>query len=716
MPKRYDYALAIIVLAGLILPTSLFADKVTLKTGKVIQCKIRKETDEQIEIEVGGSRLTLPKSRIESIEREDAATNAIARGDDLFSRGEYEAAIRAYEQARDSKPEEVKSKIEAVRIAIRQAKENALSQMSPEEAERAIRLELSDPDIAPERVEDLKKQLADVLIKRAELMELKREYAQSARYLEEAWKLAPGKPGLIQARIDILKKRDRDASGIVGFLKPWLAEHPDDIETAELYVKEIWKTEPWEALKVVYPKNEISPKATPAMKELLPDILEACYKSGAFPMDAQLNREECRRHLLALKPDAVLEEIADDSAGGLFVSKPYLEVLLDRQKINGRENAMIHYLSAARLVTSDVPKAQRDLMRSTALEGWTPRSSALLPLIEKNQPAFDAIRRGAALNQARNMGWRQGLGVPVPDLLAVMNSAVLFCDEGLYFETQGKYGDALNNYLDLLTMGRDYGAPEAILVCGIYSWNIQALTLRQIPRIARSGKIDRTTLDGALKRIRTIEQTQSTSADFLQVEANMNGVTYRQIRTNPEQAREAMKEMGGGADSGFSMESVFPVDAIARSGARIEQDSTRLFQNMIQQLEIPYWQRDNEALKRRIKLDSESLHWVVQKQVVDHLNVDARFHVVLARLRLAQIAIALELYKADMGVYPEKLADLSPKYLPEVPLDPFSGQEFKYVSKTGSMALYSIGPDKTDDGGRKAYDSNQGVFNEGDIF
>jgi hypothetical protein len=64
----------------------------------------------------------------------------------------------------------------------------------------------------------------------------------------------------------------------------------------------------------------------------------------------------------------------------------------------------------------------------------------------------------------------------------------------------------------------------------------------------------------------------------------------------------------------------------------------------------------------------------------------------LARLRLAQTAVALERFRASGGKgYPDNLAALSPKYLRSVPQDPFDGQPLRYAKSGDGYTLHSAG-------------------------
>jgi hypothetical protein len=47
---------------------------------------------------------------------------------------------------------------------------------------------------------------------------------------------------------------------------------------------------------------------------------------------------------------------------------------------------------------------------------------------------------------------------------------------------------------------------------------------------------------------------------------------------------------------------------------------------------------------------------------------------------------------------------LTPDFLKSVPVDPFDGQPLHYRKKGTSFKLYSIGPDRKDDGGKREED------------
>jgi hypothetical protein len=76
--------------------------------------------------------------------------------------------------------------------------------------------------------------------------------------------------------------------------------------------------------------------------------------------------------------------------------------------------------------------------------------------------------------------------------------------------------------------------------------------------------------------------------------------------------------------------------------------------------------------------------------------------------RNLHLAFALAAYHADHSRYPEKLAELSPKYIDKIPDDLFSGQPLIYRLESDGYLLYSVGVNGVDDGGQGYDDDPKG--------
>src|SRR5207244_4237215 len=86
----------------------------------------------------------------------------------------------------------------------------------------------------------------------------------------------------------------------------------------------------------------------------------------------------------------------------------------------------------------------------------------------------------------------------------------------------------------------------------------------------------------------------------------------------------------------------------------------------------------------------------------------AAYRLVQAQLRCTLTALAVERYRREQGHWPASLTALVPGRIAEVPLDPYDGQPLRYRRLADGVVIYSLGPDRTDDGG-KLDRKNQGL-------
>ena len=83
--------------------------------------------------------------------------------------------------------------------------------------------------------------------------------------------------------------------------------------------------------------------------------------------------------------------------------------------------------------------------------------------------------------------------------------------------------------------------------------------------------------------------------------------------------------------------------------------------------------------------------------------------------QLLQAELAVRAYQLQKGRLPRRLEALVPDYVPELPKDSFSGGALVYRLDGKGYLLYSVGPDRTDNGGRRqTYDEYP--MGPGDLF
>jgi len=69
--------------------------------------------------------------------------------------------------------------------------------------------------------------------------------------------------------------------------------------------------------------------------------------------------------------------------------------------------------------------------------------------------------------------------------------------------------------------------------------------------------------------------------------------------------------------------------------------------------------------------------------------------------RLATTALAVERFRQKQGQLPKNLKELVPRFLHEIPTDPFDGKPIRFRRLAEGYVVYSVGADGHDDGGRE---------------
>lgn len=134
----------------------------------------------------------------------------------------------------------------------------------------------------------------------------------------------------------------------------------------------------------------------------------------------------------------------------------------------------------------------------------------------------------------------------------------------------------------------------------------------------------------------------------------------------------------------------------------------RLLSTFERETQKPYWMRDPAEFTRL--WDRMESVWYMSRYPFIGLVVPAfgrviiNVDVLILRRDATLIAIALELYRRENGVYPADLQSLTPRFLPAVPRDRFADAPLRYVLRDGVPVVYSVAGNGVDDGGRQMRD------------
>lgn len=95
----------------------------------------------------------------------------------------------------------------------------------------------------------------------------------------------------------------------------------------------------------------------------------------------------------------------------------------------------------------------------------------------------------------------------------------------------------------------------------------------------------------------------------------------------------------------------------------------------------------------------KSSWWPAGQQAEDNVNRARTALNTTARLAAAVTTIAAERFRMANHRWPKNIEELIPKYLGEIPIDPWNGQPMRMKQVDGGLVVYSVGKDQTDGGG-----------------
>lgn len=328
--------------------------------------------------------------------------------------------------------------------------------------------------------------------------------------------------------------------------------------------------------------------------------------------------------------------------------------------------------------------------------------STLRSFLEKNQPALDLFERGAQCSGSRYpVDLTKGAETELPHLPGVRQAAQL---SELYALSQADQ-----------RRGTNAGQGVLLALASARTLEAEPLLVSQLMRVANQGfAVD--ALEQTVNRVvlpaETLTELQLAFDRAAEREAAGTGFNRALVaeRINadaalaqsPEKIREALSQTAGASNEvQQAMQDLFEkLSATLKDQRQFCEDS--FDQTLAARNDpLPGRLKADELLTARAN-EAKSKEYLVPTILLPALGkLTTREAAGLARLRLAQTAIALERFRAaNTNRYPETLAELAPKFLAAVPNDPFDGQPLRYLrGGAGGYLLYSISADLKDDGG-----------------
>lgn len=328
-------------------------------------------------------------------------------------------------------------------------------------------------------------------------------------------------------------------------------------------------------------------------------------------------------------------------------------------------------------------------------------------VLNEVQPALQILRK--ALNyphmQIVNWDFENPINTELPHLPWFREFARLLVAEGEWRKRQGDIDGAIESHLAGLKLARRTG-DEPILITFLVQGEIFAITINGLQQVLLNAEASPKSYQALLAEL----QAWDIDRDFvraIQSERVIAIATCEWIRKTPSKHLSD----GGliiwlGGKNALIARNELKLLKYYETMINIARKGTPYDWKAIDQLEL-----DTDHSKLLEILD-EILHKMLGgKVILVYGDFIANWFITCMRLifnklanyhalqRIAQVAIALRLYRQENRRYPETLQELVPKYLPNLPIDPFDGKPLRYKRLTNGFKIWSIGQDLKDDGG-----------------
>ncbi len=136
-----------------------------------------------------------------------------------------------------------------------------------------------------------------------------------------------------------------------------------------------------------------------------------------------------------------------------------------------------------------------------------------------------------------------------------------------------------------------------------------------------------------------------------------------------------------------------------------------LYTHLIKLAEQPYDAKAIEAFQKRFDLSSGYTSLLLSRDPIGRflggtsmpvfLSVFERHWSRIVDLRGTAAVLAIRQFEQANGRPPATLDEIIPRWLPQMPLDPFNGKTLRYFTAKNGWLVYSVGPNQTDEHGFK---------------
>lgn len=325
--------------------------------------------------------------------------------------------------------------------------------------------------------------------------------------------------------------------------------------------------------------------------------------------------------------------------------------------------------------------------------------------LRRHHRKLELLRLGATMPRARYpVDWSAGAFALFPHLSRMRGSAQLLGASALVRSRRGDAAGAVADVEAILAMADSVASERTAIsqVARVVSQGIAVYTLDVVMCTSPPSASECTRLYAALSRADQMAAFERA----MEGERALGIWVFDEIRRSPEMYW-GLLGLTPSCDRILLPE---PPEWLMRTGLVrvlwspwLKKDEVlylRYVERKLALFQKPHDEKSHEALERwLIQMPQYAL--VTRVLVPVFGRAAQRRDEGIANVGLAQWGLAMRVHQTKMGRYPAALADVSPVVDWSLPADPFSGRPFVYRREGDGYILYSLGPNRRDDGGKE---------------
>ena len=346
---------------------------------------------------------------------------------------------------------------------------------------------------------------------------------------------------------------------------------------------------------------------------------------------------------------------------------------------------------------------------------WLQAQDLMPAFLARHQAMLEQVTAATALEQ---VDWKLKMVSPVfsillPTLSDYRRLAKLIVLDALDAHYRGDPARMLQRFDELFTLAQRLPIGQSFLIVELVQHAMQGLVLSAIERNAyafdlKASPAVRAAAEALIVRLLDEEALHESYRQAVYFEAAGVIDTCKYIAANPRKGM-AMLGIGAGGTFGWSYQLFFGpamfMDCADAMGYFTAMANTPFNQTPL----LTFNDFDSDA-----SLAGAIAHYYANLMLPSLDRVHTLTGRLIARRRMAAIALAMRLYELDHGQRPAWLEQLTPEYLPSVPRDPFDPNDasLHYLADVDDPRLYSVDQNHVDDGGEYEKWREGSVLNE----